>query len=69
MKIKGSQGQLRVAQVLQWHENGMDFADALHLAQSPVGCVATSKRTITPIAYPAQTQLGIHPNLADKSLQ
>ncbi len=21
-------------QVLQWHENGLDFADALHLAQS-----------------------------------
>jgi predicted nucleic-acid-binding protein len=23
-----------IAQVLQWHENGLDFADALHLAQS-----------------------------------
>lgn len=23
-----------MAQVLQWHENGLDFADALHLAQS-----------------------------------
>lgn len=23
-----------IAQVLTWHENGMDFADALHLAQS-----------------------------------
>jgi predicted nucleic-acid-binding protein len=23
-----------MAQVLQWHENGVDFADALHLAQS-----------------------------------
>ncbi len=23
-----------VAQALQWHENGLDFADALHLAQS-----------------------------------
>jgi predicted nucleic-acid-binding protein len=23
-----------MAQVLEWHENGMDFADALHLAQS-----------------------------------
>ena len=23
-----------MAQVLAWHENGMDFADALHLAQS-----------------------------------
>jgi len=23
-----------MAQLLQWHENGLDFADALHLAQS-----------------------------------
>lgn len=23
-----------IAQVLQWHENGLDFADALHLVQS-----------------------------------
>ncbi|MCP2727096.1 type II toxin-antitoxin system VapC family toxin [Limnofasciculus baicalensis] len=23
-----------MAQVLQWHENGLDFADALHLAES-----------------------------------
>ncbi|WP_009633172.1 type II toxin-antitoxin system VapC family toxin [Synechocystis sp. PCC 7509] len=23
-----------MAQVLQWHENGLDFADAIHLAQS-----------------------------------
>ncbi|MDZ4870621.1 MAG: hypothetical protein CLLPBCKN_000009 [Chroococcidiopsis cubana SAG 39.79] len=23
-----------IAQVLQWHENGLDFADAFHLAQS-----------------------------------
>jgi predicted nucleic acid-binding protein len=23
-----------MAQVLQWHENGLDFADAFHLAQS-----------------------------------
>ncbi|MFB2977171.1 hypothetical protein [Microseira sp. BLCC-F43] len=23
-----------MAQVLQWHENGLDFADALHLAPS-----------------------------------
>jgi hypothetical protein len=23
-----------MAQVLQWHEQGLDFADALHLAQS-----------------------------------
>lgn len=23
-----------MAQVLQWHEDGLDFADALHLAQS-----------------------------------
>lgn len=23
-----------MAQVLQWHEEGLDFADALHLAQS-----------------------------------
>ena len=28
-----------MAQVLQWHENGLDFADALHLAQSQ-GCSA-----------------------------
>lgn len=24
----------QIAQVIQWYENGMDFADALHLAQS-----------------------------------
>lgn len=23
-----------IAQTLQWHENGLDFADALHLTQS-----------------------------------
>ncbi|MEQ8969176.1 MAG: type II toxin-antitoxin system VapC family toxin [Coleofasciculus sp. C1-SOL-03] len=23
-----------IAQVIQWHENGLDFADAFHLAQS-----------------------------------
>ncbi len=23
-----------MAQALQWHENGLDFADALHLVQS-----------------------------------
>ena len=34
-----------------------------------VGCVATSKRTITPIYHRTQTQLDIRPNLADKSLQ
>ncbi len=27
-----------LAQVLQWHENGLDFADALHLAQSQNCC-------------------------------
>ena len=31
--VQISNGTL-MAQVLQWHENGLDFADALHLAQS-----------------------------------
>ncbi|MEQ8382923.1 MAG: hypothetical protein RH949_11210 [Coleofasciculus sp. A1-SPW-01] len=26
-----------IAQVIQWHENGLDFADAFHLAQVDLG--------------------------------
>lgn len=31
--VRSTNGNLMV-QTLQWHENGLDFADALHLAQS-----------------------------------